>query len=698
MIPFLPAATTAGLEIGSDSFEETHGIFRKIFSCPIEAYYSGHIEQAIQLLADSSDAALEEMFQLVTLYWEMGENAEAAYLLEELLKSPYLEAAERDEFQLMLFITRVLTGDHAQAAALRSAVEPVSQRMNDRQRAEFYFYNALVYHEMGDLANAEEFYRRSLTLYRWRALAWYRLGTILLDSDIEEAEAAFQTSWNQDRAFTPVLLPLAQLLAGRGQWEQARNLLVIANTRLPGNQEISLNLAEASRHAGPPSDGRHFIERRITAVPRRVTPAPITPGEGMMRIGLIENQQLVSVKAGGEFTIRNVETGEALYSGIAREQFWVESYPSTRLEAEAPLRYGDGALIIYDINDRVMLISSVPVVFQLHSRQDTSIVAGVVRATPEVNRTYRGDLEFRPGPNGMTVVSVLTMGDYLYGVVPAETPASWPMEALRAQAIIARSYAMAYRGTFADRGFDIWGDPRSQAHTGVEGEHVRSTIAVNATRGMILVGESGEPLAAYYSANHGGHSEDSLVMWGFDAYMQAVQDRHLPPRNSPLPPDALFRWIRDVPPTYSNIPGFFFANTYRWERWIRPEDIRRRLIADRRVAQDPGEIQRIVSRGRGISGRIVELDVHGSEGTVRVRGDAIWLTMGGLRSSLFTIRSKLDVDGKVQYFVFQGAGYGHGMGLDQHAAAGMASRGINAEEILRHFYPRATLRQLYASY
>jgi SpoIID/LytB domain protein len=69
--------------------------------------------------------------------------------------------------------------------------------------------------------------------------------------------------------------------------------------------------------------------------------------------------------------------------------------------------------------------------------------------------------------------------------------------------------------------------------------------------------------------------------------------------------------------------------------------------------------------------------------------------MGGLRSSLFTIRSKLYADGRVRYFVFQGAGYGHGIGLDQHAAAAMAARGMNAEAILRHFYPRAALRQLH---
>jgi uncharacterized protein (DUF433 family) len=98
-----------------------------------------------------------------------------------------------------------------------------------------------------------------------------------------------------------------------------------------------------------------------------------------------------------------------------------------------------------------------------------------------------------------------------------------------------------------------------------------------------------------------------------------------------------------------------------------------------------------------MSGRVIELEVQGSEGNVLVTGNPIWFTMGGLRSSLFTIRYKLDSYGNVRYFVFRGAGYGHGMGMDQHAAAAMAGAGMSAEELLSHFYPRASLRQLYAA-
>jgi len=400
-----------------------------------------------------------------------------------------------------------------------------------------------------------------------------------------------------------------------------------------------------------------------------------------MRIGLNVNRELVSVRAGGAFTLQNLETGQVFHTGAAREQFWIA-------------RADNAGITIYGLNNRTIFSGSSSVKYELRSNQDTSIVAGIVSGSPGINRTYRGGLEFIPEITGITVVNIVNMGDYLYGVVPSELPASWPPAALQAQAIASRSYAMAYRGNFADRGFDIWSTAHSQAYNGVGSEHANSTAAVDATRGIILVGESGDVLPAYYSANHGGYSEDSLVMWGREAYMQAVPDRMLTPRNSPLPPNVLFRWVGGFPETFSNVPGFFYPNSYRWERWIQPAEIRRRLIADRRVSQDPGEIRRIITRGRGISGRIVEVEVQGSERNVRVRGDAIWFTMGGLRSSLFTIRSMTAADGSIQFFYFQGAGYGHGIGLDQHATAGKASRGFSAEEILRHFYPRATLRQL----
>ena len=292
--------------------------------------------------------------------------------------------------------------------------------------------------------------------------------------------------------------------------------------------------------------------------------------------------------------------------------------------------------------------------------------------------------------DGITVVNIVNIEDYLYSVVPSEMPASWPEEALKAQAIAARSYAVAQIGQFADKGFDLYGTPRSMAYQGIGAENKTTSKAIDATRGIILRGGE-EPLRAYFSANHGGYSEDSLVMWGYDAWMAGVPDMMLDERAQGIPPGELDRWLRSAPPSYSSVRGYHFASSYRWEKWVAADEIRHRLSLR---GEDPGEIQHIISRGRGVSGRIYELEAAGKEKSVIVAGDAIWSAMGALRSSLFTIAYKYDKNGSVEYIIFRGAGHGHGIGLDQHGAAGMAGSGYNAQDILRHYYPRAEISRL----
>jgi SpoIID/LytB domain protein len=462
----------------------------------------------------------------------------------------------------------------------------------------------------------------------------------------------------------------------RKAWGQAADMLTRAGQRFPGDREIAAALAEVRKRVpGQQGDGLGAVRRTISDEPPKVKNMPVAR-EGTIRVGLAEWRTLVSVKAGGDFRI-NVEGAGIVYRGSAGDQIWITWREGT----------GNGTLIIQDEDNKVLIRSTKALVFTYNDPENTSIVAGVVSGSPGINRTYRGVLIFRPGAEGMTVVNSLNMEEYLYAVVPSEMPAGWPREALKAQAIAARSYSIANKGQFSERGFDLYGTPHSMAYQGVGIEHKNTTAAVDATRGMILKGGE-EPLKAYFSANHGGYSEDCQTMWGYDAYMAAVPDKLFPVRDTFLPLDELDSWIRETPASFSFVSRFSYVSSYRWEKWVSPGEIRRRL------SQDPGEIVSIISRGRGISGRIYELEVRGDKGSVMVKGDSIWNAMGSLRSSLFTIGTKRNKDGEIQYFVFQGAGHGHGIGMDQHGAAGMANGGYKAEEILLHYYPRAELVRL----
>jgi stage II sporulation protein D len=125
-------------------------------------------------------------------------------------------------------------------------------------------------------------------------------------------------------------------------------------------------------------------------------------------------------------------------------------------------------------------------------------------------KSYRGVIELRVSPFGtVRPVNWVELEQYLLGVVPAELgPEMWPeLEALRAQAVAARTYAWANRGQFADEGFDLCDTPRCQVYAGAGAEHSLSDRAVWSTRGEVLV-HDGKPIAALYTATCGGHTED----------------------------------------------------------------------------------------------------------------------------------------------------------------------------------------------
>lgn len=151
---------------------------------------------------------------------------------------------------------------------------------------------------------------------------------------------------------------------------------------------------------------------------------------------------------------------------------------------------------------------------------------GLLRVEEE---TYRGVVEVRISPFGtVQAINWIELETYLLGVVPAELgPEMWPqIEALKAQAVAARTYAWRHRGQFEDQGFDMCATPRCQVYHGEGVEHPLSDRAVHATRGQILTWE-GEPISALYTATCGGHTENASEIFPEEAapYLSAVPCR-----------------------------------------------------------------------------------------------------------------------------------------------------------------------------
>ena len=212
------------------------------------------------------------------------------------------------------------------------------------------------------------------------------------------------------------------------------------------------------------------------------------------------------------------------------------------------------------------------------------------------NGAYRGALEFRPGTlGGINAINVVAIDDYVQGVVPLESPASWPIEALKAQAVAARTYALTTSKGGA--GFEHYPDTRSQVYGGAGVEVASTNAATRATAGQ-LVTYKGAPVATYFFSTSGGRTED-------------VENTTL--GTAPLP------WLKSVEDEYDSV-----SPRHRWGP-IRMS-LGRAASMLRGLAKGRFKGIKVVQRGR--SPRVVAADVVGSRGRTRVDGATLRARFG----------------------------------------------------------------------
>jgi stage II sporulation protein D len=212
---------------------------------------------------------------------------------------------------------------------------------------------------------------------------------------------------------------------------------------------------------------------------------------------------------------------------------------------------------------------------------------------------YRGAIELRTEGSGVTAINVLDLDTYVRGVVAGEMPSSWPLEALKVQAVAARTYALATRKTTGL--FDQYPDTRSQVYRGVTGESVRSDAAVRATAGRILT-YGGVPAVTYYFSTSGGHTEN--VEFSFVGSLSKP-------------------WLVGVPDPYDTQSPY-----HRWEVRTTAASLDRALGA-------PGSFKQVKVLKRGVSPRVVRARVIGTRGSVTLTGPTIRSRLG-LRDTWFT--------------------------------------------------------------
>lgn len=270
-------------------------------------------------------------------------------------------------------------------------------------------------------------------------------------------------------------------------------------------------------------------------------------------------------------------------------------------------------------------------------------------------RRYRGRLELRAAAGRVLVVNAVGLEEYVAATVGGEMPASWPEQALRAQAVATRTYALHQRARRAGEPWDLRATEQSQVYRGIEAETGSTRRATEATRGEILT-HGGRPILAAFHSTSGGRTASASEVWGQSLpYLGSIDVEH--------EEDAPYTYWRTVFPA-ETLTGVIAALGAE----LGPVAA---LEVDART--ESGRVERIVARGRS------QLRVFAGE---RLRALVESL---GLRSTLFDIRST------PEGFAFVGSGNGHGVGMSQWGAREMARRGAPYQRILARFYPGARL-------
>lgn len=319
------------------------------------------------------------------------------------------------------------------------------------------------------------------------------------------------------------------------------------------------------------------------------------------------------------------------------------------------------------------------------------------------DRTYWGMVYIAVDRNGkLAVVNAVAADRILAGLVPAEIFPSAPMESLKAQAVAARGQLLAKLGKrhLADP-YPLCAAQHCQVYSGAGREHPRTTRAVKETRGLILMDDGGRLADTVYHSTCGGHTENNENVW------------HTPPRGDLRGRadigrgntfwhnhfkkgkgvhGALERWLRKPPNTYCMQYSQNKRSVFRWKEKRSAEELTGSIGKSLGV----GRVLEIEVVSRGVSGRAKEINIRGEKGGKSVIGELnIRRKLGNLKSSMFIVRSLPPKSKRPKEFEFEGGGWGHGVGMCQMGAMGMARAGRKLHEILSFYYRNTKLVRLY---
>jgi len=329
---------------------------------------------------------------------------------------------------------------------------------------------------------------------------------------------------------------------------------------------------------------------------------------------------------------------------------------------------------------RVLLLGCFSPVFLHASEPDPLWVrVAVLRGAPTLEDALRalckseywGTIRVVKNKRGSyEAINILDVEDFLLGVIGREMNPRGPLEALKAQAIAARSHALYQAGISDDQSYDLIAN-LSQAYAGKTRLSKNVVLAIETTRGRVLY-HNGRPVPAYFHASCGGHTETIASVWRPTAGGKRKLDS---------------RW-----PGAVRCHSCLQTSEHQWKFEIQEADLRSALKKD---GLKIGPLPSVTVLEKGAGGHALKLAIRSETGEIQLSAEKLRSLLGysRLRSALFDVQRASNPDGTPSdRLIFQGNGHGHGVGLCQFGAREMAEKGARCDAILSHYFPDSDVR------
>jgi len=658
-----------------------------LFFEPINPYYSDDIKKSIDYYEKEIEKDrnnIQNYYDLASVYKEFGENRKAFDVYRDIVF--YSDKELRPHFELAKM--------YYYLGACNYAEEEINQVAAQNSSSwEVYFWWGNILADKGQYDDAIAKYNEAVKYDDRQCLIYLKMAQAYENkNDIENAIESYKLAFEKDKTYLELYRKLALL------YEKIKKpVLAYKYWALMGDVDTkdkeSAKRVEYYATMFPAIRGKIKKYKKEKEIDREAYVPPdketVLGSENLkeIKVGLLKDVKEIYFKCGSDFKVYDTaDNGRELMAGEALKEYVIGDGKKDAFIGESD---GDKTIKKMTFKNSVYIIRNTDKATTniYNVRYDEGFFFSVNSDT-----TYRGDFLVKYTKDGLGLINLVNIEEYLYGVVPAEIIASWPPDALRAQAVAARTYTFKHINHQAKDGYDVSSQQADQVYKGLASEDPRTTAAINDTRGEVLYCDN-VLLNTFYHDNSGGHTEDVNEIWGLKKIkaLSGVYDGEDDSKwNFPLSPFWLEEWVRSKPDVYCKVTGKG-SNAFRWIRYLTAEDLEYYVNRE----YDLGKIKSIVPIKRAKGGSITKLYIEGDKGGQLVKFDKIRNILGKLRGNVIKWEYRKDNKGYIKDIYIYGAGWGHGVGMCQQGAYGMAVKGKKYTEILFHYFPGAELRKLY---